>query len=738
MALGNGSSPVTRALKSWTDIAPTYSGSATYTRNVTLTQEQLDSADWKLDLGLVANIAELTVNGTKIGDRIWPPYTISLGDALKVGTNTIKVRVTNTLANAKGSAASSGLLGPVSLTPSLSSEVTLHPTSITASEATATMNESGSATVDLTLDNAGSTPVTGKVTVTGPTGWTSKSSAQITVPAGGSATGQAHVFQGGFRPDDEVGLTASFVVDGTVVADHDAKLDTSFETPPAAFTDYVDLGDSTSETAHNLHASPTSGTNTEAGLTRRYGGYRIPDAWYEFDLAVTAGKSFAIQARETYWDAPQDKSYKIFVNGNLVGTRLNSRPLQTAGTASYRYYVPAKYVTSDKVTVRFQSLSDPDFADPSVADVWALAGSDDAVPPTVTARVVSDKLGDNGWYRGPATVVVGAEDDRDESPVVETGTDDGWQPYLGPIPVDGEAKHSVYYRAKDSAGNSSGTKKQDVWIDATNPSTQLSATLKGGIENSDTVTLRFTAEDALSGITSTTYRIDGGEWKVLGDEAPVVSGFGDHAVQYFSTDVAGNDESVGTLTVSLADVDVISAMVPPQVVGTASYGSTLTATSGSWNTTGLDYAYQWLRDGKVVTGRTATTYKIGSTDIGHRLAVKVTASKLGKTPATSTSAQTAKVVRASSKVAVAYLDTSVRKDQSVRLSITVSPPTTPRGTVRIYENGQWVKSLTLSSTGKVSYSLKMPTDGLRSLMVTDAGSSTVSGSSSPTRNIQVR
>jgi hypothetical protein len=226
---------------------------------------------------------------------------------------------------------------------------------------------------------------------------------------------------------------------------------------------------------------------------------------------------------------------------------------------------------------------------------------------------------------------------------------------------------------------------------------------------------------------------------VLGDEKPVVEGYGLHTVDYFSTDVAGNPEPLRTTSVELADVDVIEAIVAPQVVGTATYAATLTATTGSWNTKGLSYAYQWLRDGKVVSGRTAATYKIASADIGHRLSVRVTASKDGKSPATSTSAETAKVTKAKSKITVGYAGTSVKKNQKVRMSITVSSTAvTPRGTVRVYENGKRITSLTLGSTGKVSYSLTMRTKGLRSVKVVYVGTSTVAGVTSTTRHIRVR
>jgi hypothetical protein len=169
-----------------------------------------------------------------------------------------------------------------------------------------------------------------------------------------------------------VPVSAAFVVGGTPVDGASTTLNWTFPTPPAGATDHLDLGDAASETAHRLTASPTSGTNSEAGLTRRYGGYRVPDAWYEFDLAVTAGKGFTLQGLETYDSNPQQKSYRIFVDGELVATRLNVRPIRQEGTAAYRLHVPAPFVKAGTVRVRLQSRSDPDFADPSLADVWAL------------------------------------------------------------------------------------------------------------------------------------------------------------------------------------------------------------------------------------------------------------------------------------------------------------------------------------------------------------------------------
>ena len=375
MALDNGTAPVTRPVQGWTDVAPHYSGSATYTTTVTLGAGQPAGTDWTLDLGRVADVAEVTVNGTPVADRIWAPYKVDLGRRLHPGTNTIAVRVTNTQGNEKNQQAyDSGLYGPVTLVPAVTVPVTLKPTTISAGHATATV-AGDHADVGLTVVNSGSKPVTGVITATGPDGWTATSSAPVTVPARRSATGVARIFPGGFEPDGDVPVSAEFVVAGSAVDAAGTTLDWSFPTPPAGASDHVDLGDPASEQAHHLTASPTSGTNVEAGLTRRYGGYRVPDAWYEFDLAVTAGKGFVLQGLETYDNNPQQKSYRIFVDGKLVATRLNVRPQRQEGTAAYRLHVPAQFVTAGTVRVRLQSRSDPDYADPSLADVWAAGES---------------------------------------------------------------------------------------------------------------------------------------------------------------------------------------------------------------------------------------------------------------------------------------------------------------------------------------------------------------------------
>ena len=74
-----------------------YSGTAVYKKEFVWkgkTNEKL----W-LDLGTIANIAEVTVNGINCG-TIWTfPYKADISEALKKGKNTIEIKITNTWAN---------------------------------------------------------------------------------------------------------------------------------------------------------------------------------------------------------------------------------------------------------------------------------------------------------------------------------------------------------------------------------------------------------------------------------------------------------------------------------------------------------------------------------------------------------------------------------------------------------------------------------------------------------------
>jgi len=81
-----------------------------------------------------------------------------------------------------------------------------------------------------------------------------------------------------------------------------------------------------------------------------------------------------------------------------------------------------------------------------------------------------------------------------------------------------------------------------------------------------------------------------------------------------------------------------TATVAPKVTGTAKVGSTLTAAAGTWTPAATTVTYQWLRGGVAISGATATTYVLTSTDKGKTVSVKVTVSRAGYTTKSATSA----------------------------------------------------------------------------------------------------
>ncbi|WP_306211240.1 glycosylhydrolase-like jelly roll fold domain-containing protein [Actinoplanes sp. RD1] len=106
-----------RPLGSWTTFDPTFSGSGVYETTVALDKADLAQRRLVLDLGEVHDLATVTVNGRALPVALWHPYAVDVTDALRPGTNTIGVRVTNTLANSRNKILPSGLVGPVTLRP---------------------------------------------------------------------------------------------------------------------------------------------------------------------------------------------------------------------------------------------------------------------------------------------------------------------------------------------------------------------------------------------------------------------------------------------------------------------------------------------------------------------------------------------------------------------------------------------------------------------------------------------
>jgi hypothetical protein len=123
------------ALKPWTQTGlANYSGTAVYTKRFALPESYRDKRV-VLDLGRVSSVAEVFINGERVGTLVWRPFQLDITKFIKPGENEIKIVVTDTEANGRAVGTSHrilpaidicGLEGPVQIIPYIDQMVTLH------------------------------------------------------------------------------------------------------------------------------------------------------------------------------------------------------------------------------------------------------------------------------------------------------------------------------------------------------------------------------------------------------------------------------------------------------------------------------------------------------------------------------------------------------------------------------------------------------------------------------------
>ncbi len=81
----------------------------------------------------------------------------------------------------------------------------------------------------------------------------------------------------------------------------------------------------------------------------------------------------------------------------------------------------------------------------------------------------------------------------------------------------------------------------------------------------------------------------------------------------------------------------------PKVAGKARVGRKLTARVAGWSPAPSTVTYQWLRNGRKIRGATKARYQLARADRGKRITVRVTGTRGGYKPVTTTSRPTQKV-----------------------------------------------------------------------------------------------
>lgn len=173
----------------------------------------------------------------------------------------------------------------------------------------------------------------------------------------------------------------------------------------------------------------------------------------------------------------------------------------------------------------------------------ALAQNTPAPPPTTTASV-SGTAGSSGWYRSSVSVALSAIGGRGGLNYTEYRLDGGsWTKYGSAIPISADGTHLLEFRSIDNASQMEATRSLTVKIDKAVPAT---------VPEVSEANLWLNSTDATSGVGSVKYRVDNGTWLTYSGIV-TVTGVGTHVVDYYSTDAAGNQETIGNVTVVVED-----------------------------------------------------------------------------------------------------------------------------------------------------------------------------------------
>lgn len=121
--------------------------------------------------------------------------------------------------------------------------------------------------------------------------------------------------------------------------------------------------------------------------------------------------------------------------------------------------------------------------------------------------------------------------------------------------------------------------------------------------------------------------------------------------------VTGSKSGYGSISkTSTSSADVVSGILAsapvPTIAGTVMVGSMLIASSGSWDPASVALAYQWKRNGAVISGATSAFYTLGVVDLAATMSVSVTGSQAGYVSVTKTSVATTAVEKSDGTVEV--------------------------------------------------------------------------------------
>jgi len=141
----------------------------------------------------------------------------------------------------------------------------------------------------------------------------------------------------------------------------------------------------------------------------------------------------------------------------------------------------------------------------------------------------------------------------------------------------------------------------------------------------------------------------------------------------------------------------------PIISGSVRVGQRLTAAAGTWAPAPVSVTYQWYRGGTAITGSTASTYALTSSDLGASMTVKVTGRKLGYATTTKSSTATVAVAHGLITPATPVITGALRVGSTVTAVPGIWTPTPAAFAYQWYRNGVAVTGATTGTFALTTY-----------------------------------
>lgn len=184
----------------------------------------------------------------------------------------------------------------------------------------------------------------------------------------------------------------------------------------------------------------------------------------------------------------------------------------------------------------------------------------DSTPPETSAATGSPQFSDDNalYITGATEIALSSYDSSSGAAAIEYRFDGGdWQDYAAAFALTGlaDGEHTVGYRSEDNLGNLESEDILAVVVDNTAPGSELIAGLPQYVD-ADTnlyvagsTPFSITVTDQLSGVATTEYRLDAGDWMPYAQFT--VPEEGEYVISYRSTDNLNNAEEVHTQSITV-------------------------------------------------------------------------------------------------------------------------------------------------------------------------------------------